>query len=176
MRAYYLRTDRLKNTHFIEHYLLDLGDRLVDNTPFSDNREFNYCIVTDKLFGKHYVYSSSSVINIPMLTDNYYVYALIDPRNNEPFYIGKGKNNRALSHYSEKTLRKESNSKKRAKIKKLNKLGYQPLIEYLEEEIEDETTAYNLEEKYILKYGRIGFEKNGTLTNICLANGSIIAN
>ena len=28
----------------------------------------------------------------------YYVYALIDPRNNKPFYIGKGKDNRAESH------------------------------------------------------------------------------
>jgi len=28
----------------------------------------------------------------------YYVYALIDPRNNKPFYIGKGKDNRIYNH------------------------------------------------------------------------------
>ncbi len=28
----------------------------------------------------------------------YYVYALIDPRNNNPFHIGKGKDNRIYNH------------------------------------------------------------------------------
>ena len=29
---------------------------------------------------------------------NYYVYALIDPRTNKVFYIGKGKGNRIYAH------------------------------------------------------------------------------
>ena len=28
----------------------------------------------------------------------YYVYMLIDPSNNKPFYVGKGKNNRVFDH------------------------------------------------------------------------------
>ena len=34
---------------------------------------------------------------------NSYVYVYIDPRNNEPFYIGKGKGNRLFSHLNEST-------------------------------------------------------------------------
>lgn len=29
---------------------------------------------------------------------NYYVYRLIDPRNGETFYVGKGKGNRVFQH------------------------------------------------------------------------------
>ncbi|MCC9161688.1 GIY-YIG nuclease family protein, partial [Enterococcus faecalis] len=28
----------------------------------------------------------------------YYVYMLVDPRNNQPFYVGKGSNDRVSSH------------------------------------------------------------------------------
>lgn len=38
--------------------------------------------------------------NIP-LQANYYVYALLDPQNNEIFYIGKGKNGRIMDHVAE---------------------------------------------------------------------------
>lgn len=31
-------------------------------------------------------------------TLKYYVYVYIDPRNGEPFYIGRGKGNRMFSH------------------------------------------------------------------------------
>lgn len=31
----------------------------------------------------------------------YYVYALIDPRNNKIFYVGKGNSNRIFSHINE---------------------------------------------------------------------------
>jgi hypothetical protein len=100
----------------------------------------------------------------------YYVYALIDPRNNLPFYIGKGKDNRALSDFSENSLKKDGNTRKTAKIKKLNSLGFTPMIEFYAQNIEDEILAYDIENFYIKKYGRIGYEENGILTNMCEDN------
>lgn len=50
----------------------------------------------------------------------YYVYELIDPRNNEPFYVGKGKNKRMYSHVQMvKRNKKLSNPYLQNKINKI---------------------------------------------------------
>lgn len=56
----------------------------------------------------------------------YYVYLYIDPRTDQPFYIGKGKGNRAFSHLNEV---KESD--KVQLIKEIRDSGYEPKIELL---------------------------------------------
>jgi len=57
------------------------------------------------------------------LTENvFYVYLLIDPRNNKSFYVGKGCGNRIYDHVKE-AQRSSKNSYKLNKIRKIMNLG-----------------------------------------------------
>jgi hypothetical protein len=54
----------------------------------------------------------------------YYVYALINPINNKPFYIGKGKENRVFSHKEEVINADDiNNSLKKDEIKSILQSG-----------------------------------------------------
>lgn len=94
----------------------------------------------------------------------YYVYHLIDPRNSLPFYVGKGKNNRAKSHLLYKGCMNE-NKRKKKYILDLKSEQLEPIINYIVEHIEDEDDAYVIETKEIQKYGRKGYESDGILMN-----------
>ena len=96
---------------------------------------------------------------------SYYVYLLIDPRTNLPFYVGKGTGNRVIHHYQDRC--KSYNLHKERKIKKLKKLGYEPKWEIIFE-TQSEQEALKAETENILKWGRKGIETNGILTNIKL--------
>jgi hypothetical protein len=96
----------------------------------------------------------------------YYVYELIDPRVNIPFYVGKGKNDRVYFHLSEKSRAKSENKRKYNKIQKIKKNGHEPEIKIVKY-FEDENDAYDYEEILIEKYGRMRYDDNGILTNIC---------
>jgi hypothetical protein len=96
----------------------------------------------------------------------YYVYELIDPRVNLPFYVGKGKDKRVYFHLSEKSRAKSDNFKKFDKIKKIRKEGYEPEIKIVNY-FEDENNAYEYEEQLIKTYGRKDIDEGGILTNIC---------
>ena len=103
--------------------------------------------------------------NIPA-DSMYYVYALIDPRNEKPFYVGKGKYKRVNLHFSSYHLKKDSpNPLKINLINKLKALGFKPKWKILFETF-DETEAYETEMHYIKKWGRRIFEENGILTNV----------
>lgn len=99
----------------------------------------------------------------------YYVYVYSDPRKHgiynygkykfdyEPFYIGKGKNNRLYNHMQPKKLSK--NTYKSNKINKILKSGLKPIIVKIED---------NISEKKSLKFERNLIESIGieNLTNI----------
>ena len=91
----------------------------------------------------------------------YYVYALIDPRTNLPFYVGKGKNNRMLQHLKEGST---NGAKKNAKITEIRSAGFEPIAVKLVENMLEED-AYKFEEDIITELGREGIDKDGILTN-----------
>lgn len=95
----------------------------------------------------------------------YYVYELIDPRHNVPFYVGKGKGRRAKTHLWETP--ETRNEHKENKIAAIRREGLEPIIKYIVEDIEDEELAYDIETALIKHYGRKGYDKKGILTNIC---------
>lgn len=110
----------------------------------------------------------------------HYIYVYMDPRKHfinekqygilnykfsyEPFYIGKGKENRLYKHLNESELKEDSTNKlKIYKIKKILKLGLKPIIIKLKYNL-SENEALELEKLYIENIGRKQL-KNGPLLN-----------
>lgn len=56
--------------------------------------------------------------------NGYYVYALVDPRDDKVFYIGKGTGNRVFSHEMESGKSPKSEKKKLQKIRNIEKDGF----------------------------------------------------
>jgi len=88
----------------------------------------------------------------------YYVYQLVDPRNNKPFYIGEGKGKRAWSHLNFKSGC--NNPHKDRVIYKIQSLGLEVIVCLIQTNL-TKKQAILLEEKTIQE---IGIEN---LTNIC---------
>jgi len=70
----------------------------------------------------------------------YYVYLYIDPRTNEPFYVGKGQGERALAH-----LRDGRESQKVARIEAIRASGLEPRIDILVHDLPSEEAAFRIE-------------------------------
>lgn len=97
------------------------------------------------------------------MDNKYYVYELVDPRNGQPFYVGKGKGDRAKSHLTEGKV--TNNPRKDLKINEIRLAGHEPKINVVLENLSNDE-AYREEESLILIYGRQGYDDNGILTNI----------
>lgn len=84
----------------------------------------------------------------------HYVYLYVDPRTQRPFYVGKGKGSRVLSHLSD-PLQNE----KTALIAELYSQGLEPQLEILAHGLADEESAFRVEAAVIDLLGL------GNLTN-----------
>jgi len=74
----------------------------------------------------------------------YYVYALVDPRDDKIFYVGKGTNNRAFDHLKGKDSKGIKGSK-RILIEEIIKSGKAPRIDIIRHGLADEQTAFEVE-------------------------------
>jgi hypothetical protein len=60
------------------------------------------------------------------MSNEYYVYMYIDPRNNVEFYYGKGQGRRKFSH-----LKGKSDTDKNKRIRAIKKAGEEPIIKVI---------------------------------------------
>lgn len=93
---------------------------------------------------------------------DYYVYALKDPRNNQEFYIGKGKGNRLKSHLTNNSIKAQDNLPKYLKVQDIQNQGLEVITEIIADNL-DEKTAFNIEELIIYKLGRQVLEEGDLL-------------
>jgi len=114
--------------------------------------------------------------------NDFYVYALLDPREvslwvygngklcfaYKPFYIGKGRGRRCYEHVREALRRKGRVNRRQGLIRSLVSQGYEPKIVKLHTRC-SEKRAYELEAKYIRIIGR--FVEGGPLTNHSTGGG-----
>lgn len=90
----------------------------------------------------------------------WYVYILIDPRNDKIFYVGKGKKSRMSAT---KNINQQQNWLKKKYLEEIKKDQLEPRIEIVAE-YDNETDALSHEKNLIEKYGRI-IKGNGQLVN-----------
>lgn len=100
-----------------------------------------------------------SDISVSYIKDKYYVYALFKMGDVDPFYIGKGINNRINQHFMPSSLNRETNRKSKT-IRKHCESIRREILCYFDAEI----TAFDFEEYLISYYKLVG--EGGCLFNV----------
>lgn len=94
----------------------------------------------------------------------YYTYVLIDPRNCQPFYVGKGTKRRMYDHWKHRHAKRVSNWQLKRVLCELEQLGLRPTyVKVVDNVCEQE--AFSKEVELIHEYGRLDMG-TGTLCNM----------
>lgn len=101
--------------------------------------------------------------------ENYYVYALVDPRSQKIFYIGKGKGNRVSNHVQEASDNPDSEKTKLTIIREIEKSG-KKVLQYIIRSSLSEEEAFFLEACLIDVLNFKDFKLNTALSNIVLGH------
>lgn len=97
--------------------------------------------------------------SVPYVKSRHYVYALFKSGDINPFYVGKGINNRINQHFMESSLKRETNRKSKT-IRKYADTIRREILCYFD----TESAAFDFEEYLISYYGLV--DEGGCLFNI----------
>lgn len=140
----------------IRHTVWEIDNKIIDITPVKDKRKYNLFArstnqIEDYSIPNCYIQSLDKYLSITIEEQKnmyYYVYELVDPRNNQPFYVGKGKGKRVTLHLLEKSHSVGVNEK----IQDIRKNNQSPIVRIIAENILDEKLAYDIETSTIRHY------------------------
>lgn len=94
-----------------------------------------------------------------------YVYRLIDPRNGETFYVGKGQSNRVFAHiHEEQNLDGDDLSNKLKRVREIRLAGFE-VAHVIHRHGMDESTAFQVEAALMDAYPGLDNIAGGTGSN-----------
>jgi hypothetical protein len=109
-----------------------------------------------------YTFYRIYILEYQVQDNKYYVYELIDPRTEKPFYVGKGSGERINNYFKDYP---KVNQHTRVILEEIALSGKSLQLNIVSESL-SEIDAIDTEKILIKKYGRLLKEPGGLLTNI----------